>query len=52
MLKAGDELSFDIIADEISAHAFGTRPSIAAGIDPEVMHDMLGELLKGPASAR
>ncbi len=49
VLKAGDELSFDIIADEISAHAFGTRPSVAAGIDPKVMHDMLGELLKGPA---
>lgn len=49
VLKAGAELDFDVIADEFSSRAFGHAPSVAAGIDPDEMRGLLGELLKGPA---
>lgn len=47
VLKAGDELSFDVIADQISSRAFGHPPSLAA-IPPAEMRERYGDL-KGPA---
>jgi len=49
VLKAGDALSFVQISDEIGSRAFGHGSSLAAGLDPDVIHGLLGELLKGPA---
>jgi cytochrome P450 len=49
VLKAADVLSFGVVSEGFSVRAFGHAPSASFGIDPDAVHKLYDELLKGPA---
>ena len=49
VLKSAEELSFGAVTEGFSTRAFGHAPSASFGIDPDNMHGLYNDLLRGPA---
>lgn len=49
VLKSAEELSFGAVTEGFSTRAFGHAPSARFGIDPDGLHGLYNDLLRGPA---